>query len=135
VTEISTSCAARFLDNFTYFENIGSRTNPRFAKGLRLVKDDGLPLVMDLQMIVPIAFDWDQDGDFDLIVGDEDGRVALVENTGHLGSDHAPRFLPPRYFQQEADTLKCGCARNSIRMRLGRRWRYRHHLGKHGRRD
>lgn len=97
-----------FLDGFTYYENIGSRTNPRYGKGCRLVNNDGLPLVMDLQMIVPIAFDWDRDGDFDLIVGDEDGRVALVENTGHLGSDHAPRFLAPRYFQQEADTLKCG---------------------------
>lgn len=35
---------------------------------------------MDLQMIVPIAFDWDNDGDLDLIVGDEDGRVAFIEN-------------------------------------------------------
>jgi hypothetical protein len=63
---------------------------------------------MDLQMIVPIAFDWDKDGDFDLVVGDEDGRVALVENTGKLADDRAPRFLPPRYFQQQADDLKCG---------------------------
>ncbi len=39
---------------------------------------------MHVQMITPTAFDWDQDGDFDLIVGDEDGRVALVENSGHL---------------------------------------------------
>ena len=39
---------------------------------------------MDLEMIVPVAFDWDRDGDLDLIVGDEDGRVALVENTGKL---------------------------------------------------
>lgn len=78
---------------------------------------------MDLQMIVPVAFDWDCDGDIDLIVGDEDGRVALIENTGLprasspasatarkivLRADRTPRFLPPRYFQQEADTLKCG---------------------------
>jgi hypothetical protein len=63
---------------------------------------------MDLEMIVPVALDWDRDGDVDLIVGDEDGRVALVENTGKLGEDRTPRFLPPRYFQQQADTLKCG---------------------------
>ena len=36
---------------------------------------------MDLQMITPTAIDWDRDGDIDLVVGDEDGRVAFVENT------------------------------------------------------
>ena len=39
---------------------------------------------MDLEMIVPAAIDWDRDGDIDLIVGDEDGRVALVEHTGQI---------------------------------------------------
>lgn len=97
-----------FLDGFTYFENIGSRTKPEYAAG-RAVRDEaGRKSAMDLQMIVPIAFDWDKDGDQDLIVGDEDGRVALVENTGRLSADHTPTFRAPRYFQQEADTLKCG---------------------------
>jgi hypothetical protein len=62
---------------------------------------------MDLQMIVPVAFDWDKDGDVDLIVGDEDGRVALVEHTGKVDNG-LPVFLPPRYFQQEAKDLKFG---------------------------
>ncbi len=97
-----------FLDGFTYFENIGTRTEPVYATGRRLTTTDGSPLTMDLQMIVPIAIDWDRDGDIDLIVGDEDGRVALVENTGKLNPDRTPQFLPPRYFQQEADTLKSG---------------------------
>lgn len=97
-----------FLDGFTYFENLGTRREPRYATGRRLSGDDGQPLVMDLQMIVPVAFDWDRDGDLDLIVGDEDGRVALVENLGSLASDRTPRFAAPRYFQQEAEHLKCG---------------------------
>lgn len=97
-----------FLDGFTYFENTGSRTNPRYAAGRRLKDAAGAPLVMDLQMIVPVAFDWDKDGDFDLIVGDEDGRVAFVENTGNRHKDNSPIFARPKYFQQEADTLKCG---------------------------
>lgn len=97
-----------FLDGFTYFENRGSRTAPEYAKGRRLQTPDGLPLVMDLQMITPTAIDWDRDGDFDLIVGDEDGRVALVENTGKFTPDRTPMFEMPKYFQQEAENLKFG---------------------------
>jgi len=100
-----------FLDKFTYFENTGSRTMPSYSVGKRLTKMDGGALAMSLEMIVPVAFDWDRDGDFDLIVGDEDGRVAFVENLGlRVSNEQAkmPGFAEPRYFQQEADTLKCG---------------------------
>ncbi len=118
-----------FLDGFTYFENVGTRTLPEYAAGRRLTLPMGvqgfpsawlatqeaaqLPgaprsLTMDLEMITPTAIDWDKDGDLDLIVGDEDGRVAFVENTGKFTFDHTPQFLPPVYFQQEACDLKCG---------------------------
>ncbi len=79
-----------FLDGFTYFENIGSRTHPEYAAGRRLVGSDGRPLVMDLQMITPTAIDWDGDSDLDLICGDEDGRVAFIENTGSLCAERMP---------------------------------------------
>ncbi len=118
-----------FLDGFTYFENTGTRTAPSYASGRRLTlpadatglpsawlakqEAAGLPgsprpLTMDLEMITPTAIDWDRDGDLDLIGGDEDGRVAFIENTGKFTAEHTPQFLPPRYFQQEADDLKCG---------------------------
>lgn len=96
-----------FLDGFTYFLNTGSRTEPAYAAGQRLCHADGRPLVMHVQMITPTAVDWDSDGDVDLIVGDEDGRVAFIENTGKL-RDHAPVFESPKYFRQQADTLKFG---------------------------
>lgn len=96
-----------FLDGFTYFENIGTREQPEYATGFKLDAADAEPLVMHLQMITPTAFDWDQDGDFDLIVGDEDGRVALVENVTPEGAK-IPVFEQPFYFQQQADTLKFG---------------------------
>jgi hypothetical protein len=62
---------------------------------------------MELEMIIPVAIDWDQDGDFDLVVGQEDGRVAFVEHSGKI-SDGLPEFLPPVFFQQKADEVKFG---------------------------
>ena len=95
-----------FMDKMTWFENIGSRTKPKYAKG-RVLKNNQGPIAMDLQMIIPTAIDWDKDGDMDLIVGDEDGRVAFIENTGKV-KERMPVFKSPRYFLQEADNLKFG---------------------------
>lgn len=101
-----------FLDKFTYFQNLGTRQIPKYGLGKRLMNEKQEILAMDLEMIVPIAFDWDKDGDEDLIVGDEDGRVALVEN---LGLDNQmPILKSPRYFQQKADTLKCGALASPV---------------------
>jgi hypothetical protein len=96
-----------FVGGFTYFENVGSRTNARYAAGRRLTAEDGRTLDMDLCMIVPVDLDWDRDGDVDLIVGQEDGRVAFVENTGKV-ADHLPVFKQPRFFRQIADDVKFG---------------------------
>jgi hypothetical protein len=97
-----------FLDGMTYFQNIGSRTEPRYADGVPVLTVDRTPLKMDLQMIVPIVFDWNRDGQPDLIVGDEDGRVAWVQNTGQRDERGVPLFHAPVYFQQQAQELKCG---------------------------
>lgn len=97
-----------FLDGFTYFQNVGSRTEPEYSAGVRLRSDSGQQLVMELQMIVPVAFDWDLDGDADLIVGDEDGRVAFLENVSPGTAGAVPIFRAPRYFRQQAETLKSG---------------------------
>lgn len=95
-----------FVDKFTYFENVGTRTAPSYAAG-RFLQHAGQPMRMDLCMIVPVAIDWDRDGDVDLVVGQEDGRVALLEHSGK-NVDGMPAFLPPVFFRQEADDVKFG---------------------------
>ncbi len=95
-----------FRDGFTFFENVGSLYNPLFAPGRPLTNGDQI-IRMDLCMITPVAFDFTGDGWLDLVVGDEDGRVALVEHTGDV-VDGMPLFLPPRYFKQQADEIKFG---------------------------
>jgi hypothetical protein len=95
-----------FIDRLTWFENTGTRENPRFAEGRFLSNEEGV-IKMDLQMIIPSSIDWDGDGDIDLIVGDEDGRVALIENRGVV-KDNMPLFSSPGYFRQQAGMLKFG---------------------------
>ena len=95
-----------FRDSFTYFMNIGTRTRPLYAPGVKLMSGEE-PLTMDLQMIVPVAFDWDKDGDMDLICGDEDGRVAFIEHRG-ITWEGLPLFAEPVYFQQRARDVKFG---------------------------
>lgn len=95
-----------FIDGFTYYENIGTRTEPLFAAG-RTIENSRGDLRLHLQMIVPRPFDFDGDGNMDLIVGDEDGRVAFVRNTGRQYKG-MPEFESPVYFRQKADALKFG---------------------------
>lgn len=108
-----------FVDGLTYFENIGSRENPEYAAGKRLTFN-GEALTMPLEMIVVTACDWNKNGRLDLIVAQEDGRVALLENTGRIITTsqssgprdtavrNMPEFSPPRFFRQEADHVKFG---------------------------
>lgn len=90
-----------FLDGFSYFENQGTRREPKFAAARRL------PFTMDLQMIVPVAVDWDGDGDVDILCGDEDGRIAFIENSGVV-KDGLPAFKSPVYLKQEASEIDAG---------------------------
>lgn len=95
-----------FLDRLTYFENTGSRTEPVYAPG-RILQADGKPLLLDLEMLQVVAYDWDNDGFPDLVVGEEDGRVDCLRHTGKI-KDGMPVFEQPRFFQQEAQDLKFG---------------------------
>ena len=95
-----------FLDKIHYSKMWVHAQNHAMQAG-RLLMHQGVPIQMDLEMLQVVAFDWDKDGDTDLLVGQEDGRVALVENTGAFEAG-TPAFLPPKFFQQQADCLKVG---------------------------
>lgn len=95
-----------FRDGFTFYENTGTRTAPKYAAG-RTLTIGGERLHMDLCMITPTAVDFNGDGFLDIVCGDEDGRVAFLENTGKT-VEGMPQFLPPRYFRQFAQDLKFG---------------------------
>ena len=95
-----------FLDKLSYFENVGSRQAPRYAEG-RCLRHQGEVIHMDLEMLQVTAFDWDKDERTDLIVAQEDGRVAFMKNTGQI-TDGLPDFLPPVFFQQRAENVKVG---------------------------
>lgn len=97
---------SEFVDRLTWIENTGTRNAPKYASG-KFIKINGEVLHLDLEMIVPTAIDWDGDKDIDLIIGEEDGRVIFLENTGK-NNKNGPVFKPPVYIQQEAQFLKFG---------------------------
>ncbi|RIK78090.1 MAG: hypothetical protein DCC67_11960 [Planctomycetota bacterium] len=101
-----------FVDRFTYFQNIGTRTAPQYAPGRRLLLD-GKPLAAHLCMIVATAIDWDRDRRMDLVVGQEDGRIMLLRHTGDV-ADGLPQFEAPVFFRQEADDLKFGALASPV---------------------
>jgi hypothetical protein len=101
-----------FLDGFTYFENTGTRARPNYAAGRRLT-NAGRDLAMDLCMITPVAVDFNGNGHMDLVVGDEDGRVAVLEHTGRI-VDGVPQFREPRYLRQFAADVKFGALASPV---------------------
>ncbi|MFP6582238.1 MAG: VCBS repeat-containing protein [Candidatus Hydrogenedentota bacterium] len=98
--------AGEFLDRISYFENVGTREKPLYRKGRFLTHKREI-IHQDLQMLQVVVFDWNKDGKPDIVVGKEDGRVALMLNTGKF-SNGVPQFTLPRYLQQEAEYVKIG---------------------------
>jgi len=96
-----------FVDGITYFENIGTKTEPRFATGRAIVDKFLKPIKADLCMVTATAADWDGDGRPDLFIDEEDGRVALVRNAGWKNSGTLV-FDAPYYLRAQRDLLHFG---------------------------
>lgn len=96
-----------FTDTITYFENVGTRTNPAWEGGRFVRAADGSRLTPELCMAKAVACDWNGDGKTDIVISEEDARPAICLNTGRLLRG-VPVFERPRHFRQRADELYLG---------------------------
>ena len=96
-----------FVDGYTYFENIGTKTAPKFARGLNIIDKFIKPIRADLCMVTATAADWDGDGRMDIIAVEEDGRAVWIRNTGRKNAGTLV-FDAPYFFRQKRDKMKFG---------------------------
>lgn len=72
-----------------YYKNTGATTNPAFTAQTGAANPFGDDLIVDYRA-TPTFGDFDNDGDFDAVSGDDDGYVHYFENTGSASS---PAFV------------------------------------------
>ncbi len=99
---------ADFIDSIFYFENKGTKSEPCYAEGVRthFETENGSEEYHSVESIPVIqAFDWTQDGLFDIIYSDANGGTALLENTGKFADNGAPIFQNIQRFQVPANSL------------------------------
>ncbi len=76
-----------------WFENIGTHTNPRFRQGY------ALDVHLEEIYIRPFIVDLTGDGRPDVLIGQENGDVRILENLG-MDDANRPILLPPRPLRQ-----------------------------------
>ncbi len=96
-----------FIDNYTYFQNIGTKTEPKFAAGRPILDKFLKPIKADLCMVTATVADWDGDGFPDFLTCEEDARMCLIRNTGRVAMG-VPVFDAPYYFLQERAEVHFG---------------------------
>ncbi len=92
-----------------YFKNSGTPQKYCYEEGDTLkYKSENIRLTSYHATATKLrAMDFNKDVHIDLIIGDEDGKVSFMNNTGRI-IDGVPRFLPPRFFQQKAKFVDLG---------------------------
>ncbi|WP_432799333.1 FG-GAP repeat domain-containing protein [Poriferisphaera sp. WC338] len=95
--------SGQFNDHLAYFENVGTRSKPKYAPMRKIVDWEGV-ISFDSQMLWPAGVDWDNDGDMDLVVGQEDGRVMYVECLGVIHG--MPHFRHPKPLKMKSKWVK-----------------------------
>jgi hypothetical protein len=96
---------ASFIDSMAIYRDGGVRGRPAL-QAAEPITVDGEVLRMDLCMIQPRIVQWHKDDRPSIVVGEEDGTVALVENLSPRGQE--PRFAKPRHLEQVDPFVKSG---------------------------
>ena len=90
---------------FHYFENSGSSTNPSYSLTTPIITNTDVGADA-----APYLFDLDEDGDLDLFVGNEQGRVFWFENSSASG----PSFTQKSNFFGAASVSILGLNGNAV---------------------
>jgi hypothetical protein len=90
---------------FHYFENIGSANNPNFNLNTPIITNTDVGADA-----APYLFDLDNDGDLDLFVGNEQGKVWWFENS----SASSPNFSQKSDFFGAVDVSQLGLSANAV---------------------
>jgi len=90
------------LGQYTFYRNIGTRTEPKLAPGER-IQVDGKDLITDWR-VRPAAVDWTGNGRVDLIALDSDGYIALYER--YRDGDEFKLKRPVRFRFEDGSELK-----------------------------
>jgi hypothetical protein len=87
-----------YTSKIAWYKNTGNQFNPQFT-----FMTDDFAGISDLRLkgIYPAFGDIDNDGDADMIIGNEDGSLICFENTA--GPGVAPVFGPPQYKYKNVD--------------------------------
>jgi len=92
-----------------WWQNVGGPATPPIAPDAAEVTAGGEALRAGAGYATPTAADWDQDGRWDLVYGNDDGAVAWARNTGEAGS---PRFAAPTVLLEatQSSTTRSGAS-------------------------
>jgi hypothetical protein len=84
--------AGEYYGNLKYFENTGTAASPAFAAA----QTNPFGMAAGYYLSMPEFVDIDNDGDYDLFVGEANGNIQYYENTGSASSPafSAPQSLP-----------------------------------------
>ena len=75
-------------------------------------------------LVTPFAYDWDSDGDQDLVCGNTAGHIGFIENLSSPGVEF-PKWAPPKHLQAGGETIRIQAGENgSVQGPAEAKWGY-----------